>query len=173
MTLIEPAVEPAEPPKSISATSTTAANSPHALKSALARPVVVIIETVWKTACRTASSPAYRSRASSSTRSSTDPTASRPMYSRNSSSRTNTPGWRRSSARYVSAKFAPATAMKNTITHCDAAAKPSTERGSVEKPPVGMVEKACATAWNRFICSSTPVQPSVASSAISTTVSPT
>ena len=60
-TLIDPAVEPAEPPGNISATISIAANgaiTSHSLKSVLAYPVVVMIDTVWKAAWRTASSPA-------------------------------------------------------------------------------------------------------------------
>jgi hypothetical protein len=36
--------------------------------------------------------------------------------------------------------------MKSAMTHWDEGAKPSIERGSVPKPPVGIVVKACATA---------------------------
>ena len=59
-TLSDPAVEPAEPPANISARSTmtvSGAGAVHAAKSALENPVVVMIETAWKTECRTASSP--------------------------------------------------------------------------------------------------------------------
>ena len=46
--------------------------------------------------------------------------------------------------------------MKSTITHCVAAAKPSIESAFVEKPAVGIVDSACANAWNGVISSSTP-----------------
>jgi hypothetical protein len=49
---MEPPVEPAEPPANMTATSVMAvsgATASHSLKSALAKPVVVIIETTWKT----------------------------------------------------------------------------------------------------------------------------
>ena len=60
--MIEPAVDPAEPPGNMSATMIIAANgatTSHSLKSVLAKPVVVMIETVWKTAWRTAASPSW------------------------------------------------------------------------------------------------------------------
>jgi hypothetical protein len=59
-TFSEPAVEPAEPPANISATSAmtaSGATAVHSLKSTLENPVVVMIETVWKIEFRTASSP--------------------------------------------------------------------------------------------------------------------
>ena len=56
-TLIEPAVEPAEPPTNISAKSVRRQSAGQRAKSALAKPVVVMIETVWKTPARNAASP--------------------------------------------------------------------------------------------------------------------
>ncbi len=52
--------------------------------------------------------------------------------------------------------------MKRTITHWLAAANASTDRGSGEKPPVGRVVKAWATALKGLMRSSTPVQPKTA-----------
>ena len=46
-TLIEPLVEPAEALTNMSPTSVSAVNDVHWLKSAVAKPVVVIIETAW------------------------------------------------------------------------------------------------------------------------------
>ena len=46
--MTEPEVELAEPPKNITATRTMTANSGQRLKSAPTAPVVVIIETAWK-----------------------------------------------------------------------------------------------------------------------------
>ena len=44
------------------------------------------------------------------------------------------------------AKFIPATSMNAMTAHWLAAPKASSERGSVENPPVGSVVNACATA---------------------------
>ena len=63
-----------------------------------------------------------------------------------------------------------AIAMKSASTHWELGAKGSTERGSVPKPPVGIVPKACATAWYRFIRSSTPVHPKAARMRMSSAV---
>jgi hypothetical protein len=52
-----PAVEPAEALTSMPPTRTNVVSTVHWLKSAFAYPVVVKIETVLKTACRTAASP--------------------------------------------------------------------------------------------------------------------
>ena len=52
-TLIDPAVDPAEPPGNMRATiraRSAGASRSHSLKSVLANPVVVMIETVWKAA---------------------------------------------------------------------------------------------------------------------------
>ena len=49
-TLIDPAVEPAEPPTNMSAKRVSSATDGQRAKSALAMPVVVTIETVWKNA---------------------------------------------------------------------------------------------------------------------------
>ena len=53
-TLIEPDVEPAEPPTNISAKSVSAVSDGQRAKSAFAKPVVVMIETAWKTGLRMA-----------------------------------------------------------------------------------------------------------------------
>ena len=53
-----------------------------------------------------------------------------------------------------SAKFVPAKSMNTAIIHCDAGAKGSIERGSVEKPPVPIVVNEWATALNRVMRSS-------------------
>ena len=63
--------------------------------------------------------------------------------------------------------------MKSASTHCDAGAYPSSERGSIPKPPVGIAEKAYATALKRLIRSSTPVQPNTARIPIRIAVSAT
>jgi hypothetical protein len=55
--LIEPVVEPAEPPANMSAKSVRRQSTGHVAKSRLAKPVVVMMETVWKTPARTAASP--------------------------------------------------------------------------------------------------------------------
>ena len=60
--------------------------------------------------------------------------------------------------------------MNTTITHCVAAANGSIERASGENPAVAIVANECATALKRSIRGSTPVQPSVASTAISIAV---
>jgi hypothetical protein len=44
------------------------------------------------------------------------------------------------------------------------------ERASVEKPPVGIVENAWATASNKLIAASTPVQPRTARTSVSSAV---
>ena len=49
-TLTPPAVEPAQPPTNMSSSSTAFENIGHRLKSALAKPVVVITEAHWKAA---------------------------------------------------------------------------------------------------------------------------
>ena len=67
----------------------------------------------------------------------------------------------------------PASTMKTTTTHWLAAAKGSSERGSGEKPPVGRVVNACATALKRFIRSSTPVSPNTVRMSASAAVSAT
>ena len=75
-------------------------------------------------------------------------------------------------ARYMSAKFVPATSMKIAIAHCVAGAKSSTERFSVEKPAVETAPNAWATARNRSIRGSMPVQPNMASVPIAIAVMP-
>ncbi len=74
--MTEPPVEPAEPPTNISATSVISASADQKLKSALAKPVVVIIETAWKTDSRTAASPSAMPSVQSSSPSSAEPPAS-------------------------------------------------------------------------------------------------
>ena len=61
----------------ISATMTTVANSVHWLKSVVAKPVVVIVETRVKTLCRKAASPRKKPSAQSSTRRTTEASAAR------------------------------------------------------------------------------------------------
>ncbi len=56
----------------------------------------------------------------------------------------------------------PASTMNTTITHWLAALNASTDLASGEKPPVGSVVKACATALNGSMRSSIPVQPKIA-----------
>ena len=49
--------------------------------------------------------------------------------------------------------------MKSAITHCVIGAKSSSERGSVEKPPSGIVVSACAIASKGESSSSSPLSP--------------
>ena len=56
----------------------------------------------------------------------------------------------------MSTKFAPATAMKSTRIHCAAAESSCADPGRVEKPPVGIVENAYASAWYGVVTSSIP-----------------
>ena len=58
--MIAPLVDPADPPKSIAKTRIISANAGQPMKSTLAYPVVVIIETTWKVAPLIASSPSAR-----------------------------------------------------------------------------------------------------------------
>ncbi len=51
ISLIPPAVEPAEPPENISPKNTTVRNGVQPVKSALTKPVVVTTETTWNNAC--------------------------------------------------------------------------------------------------------------------------
>ena len=48
-TLIEPVVEPAEPPTNMSAKSVSRRSTGHSAKSVVANPVVVMIEIAWNT----------------------------------------------------------------------------------------------------------------------------
>jgi hypothetical protein len=112
------------------------------LKSALAKPVVVIIVTVLNTALRTAGSPLKMSARSSATSTTADAHTSRTTPTRASSSRRSARGLRPTIAANSSAKFVPATTMKNTTTHCVAGANGSSERGSGEKPAVAIVANA-------------------------------
>ena len=60
-------------------------------------------------------------------------------------------------ARYMSAKLAPARTMKSARIHCASAENALGRAGpAVEKPPVGIVEKACARASYGVIASSIP-----------------
>ena len=63
--------------------------------------------------------------------------------------------------------------MKSTITHWLAGANGSTDRACGENPPVGIVVKACAAAWNSLMSGSTPVQPNIARIANWRAVKPT
>jgi hypothetical protein len=63
--------------------------------------------------------------------------------------------------------------MKGTIAHWVAAPNASIERPSGEKPPVGMVVKACATASKKLMLGSMSVKARNESTAISARVSPT
>ena len=56
-TLMELPVEPADPPTNMSAKSESRRRGGQRAKSALASPVVVMIETTWNVAERTAASP--------------------------------------------------------------------------------------------------------------------
>ena len=76
--MIDPEVDPAEPPTNISANSVSSATAGQRAKSALAMPVVVTIDTVWKKAERTASSPVAIPSPQSITVSATVATRSRP-----------------------------------------------------------------------------------------------
>jgi hypothetical protein len=74
--LIEPLVDPADAPMSVTPRSTSDVSGGHAAQSALAKPVVVIIDTVLKTAWRTASSPDRTSALRRPTRTTADAMAS-------------------------------------------------------------------------------------------------
>ncbi len=73
----------------------------------------------------------------------------------------------------MSAKFAPAIAMKSARIHCDSAEKLAAESGCVEKPPVGIVENECASASYGVMSSSIPTTQSDESMSTWTSVSPT
>jgi hypothetical protein len=143
------------------------------LKSELAKPVVVIIEVVLNTPCRTAEAPASVSALRSSTTTIADANKSTTAPTRTSSSRASRRGRLVTKTAYISAKFVPATSMKTVIVHCEAGANGSIERGSVENPAVASVANACAVALKRSIRGSTFVHPSTASAAISSAVKAT
>ena len=71
--MIEPPVEPADGPTNISSSSVIVASAPHAVESAVPKPVVVI-DTDWKAPSRNASSPLAKPPASSSSVTSAEPT---------------------------------------------------------------------------------------------------
>ena len=64
----------------------------------------------------------------------------------------------------------PARNMNSAMIHWAAGEKPSSESAFGEKPPVGIVAKAWASAWYGVIASSIPSQPSEASRSVSSTV---
>jgi hypothetical protein len=97
--LIEPPVDPAEPPTNISATIVSNASVVHVLKSAVANPVVVRTDTAWNTPVRTADVLPARSSVSRTRIRSADPATRSTAYSRSSWSRNAARGWRRSSVR--------------------------------------------------------------------------
>ena len=120
-TLIEPVVEPAEPPANMSAKSVRSEMTGQSAKSAVANPVVVMTETDWKTAARTASSPSaipyphsWTSSAIEARRRRTPGTAGTPRRAR------TTRGRRRTRPRKRSTKFTPARSMKSAMIHCAA-----------------------------------------------------
>ena len=55
MTLVPPAVEPEQPPMTMAASRRTWVTGSQTSKSAVAKPVVVMIETTWKAEVRIAS----------------------------------------------------------------------------------------------------------------------
>ena len=61
----------------------------------------------------------------------------------------------------------PARNMKSAMIHCASGEKPSSESAWVEKPPVGIVVNAWASASYGVIASSIPSQPSDASRSVS------
>ena len=63
--------------------------------------------------------------------------------------------------------------MKSAMIHWVAAENAAIEFTCVEKPPVGIVVNACASASYGVIASSMPSHPSDASRSASTAVSPT
>ena len=73
---MDPLVEPAEALTITAPKSTSEVSEVHSLKSLLANPVVVIIDTVLKTALRTASLPPRMSALRSSMRTISEATAS-------------------------------------------------------------------------------------------------
>ena len=99
--MIEPAVEPAEPPTNISASSTSSVTVGQTAKSAFTIPVVVMIETAWKNPVRIDSSPSATPCPQSIAARAIEASATSPTYSRSSSSRTTRPGCLRTNARYM------------------------------------------------------------------------
>ncbi len=91
---------------------------------------------------------------------------------RSSSSRITAPGRRRTMPRYSSAKLTPPMSMNATITQRTVEPNAPIDCGSGEKPPVGIVVSAWATALKRSMAGSTPVQPSTARITASVTVRP-
>ena len=61
--------------------------------------------------------------------------------------------------------------MNSATTHCVIGANGSSERGSVEKPPSGIVVSAWPIAWNGSMRSSRPVSPITSRSPKRTSVS--
>ena len=94
ISLIEPLVDPAEAPSSVTPNSTIDVSAVQSAKSALANPVVVIIDTVLNTPARIASSPSSTSWLASPTITTSEAAANSPSATRNSSSRRNTPSCR-------------------------------------------------------------------------------
>ena len=66
----------------------------------------------------------------------------------------------------------PASNMKSAMIHWAPGENAAIESACVEKPPVGIVAKACASASYGVIASSRPSQPSEASSRVNRIVSP-
>lgn len=125
--------------------STRSGSAGHWLKSALANPVVVIIEAVLKTASRTACSPCtLPSRSSAKDGGGGD--REQPEVGSELLVAGEGAILRRTIPTYSRAKFVPAAIMNSAIVRCVAGANASMERASVENPPVPSVVNECATA---------------------------
>ena len=121
-TLIEPPVEPAEPPTNMSAKSASS-SSGRPEREVGARHTRRRHDRDRLERRRAAPLPRPRRcrMPQSIAVSATDAPTTSATYSRNSSSRASTRGRRRTTARYMSAKFAPAMTMKSARIHCAAA----------------------------------------------------
>jgi hypothetical protein len=93
--LIEPLVDPAEAPTSVRPKRTRPVTGGQRLKSVLAKPVVVIIDTVLKMPWRTASAPEKHVLAEQATITTVHAMRSTANSTRSSSSRSSRPGRRR------------------------------------------------------------------------------
>jgi hypothetical protein len=144
--LIDPLVDPAEALRKVTPTSTRVASAGQALKSTLAKPVVVIIDAVLKKPWRTASPPLSVPVLVSATTTTAEATTSRTRYARSSSSRASAAGRRRTIPANMSAKFVPAKDHRRRDDPLRRRGERLDRPASGEKPPVATVVSACATA---------------------------
>src|SRR5690606_38154057 len=134
-TFTEPLADPAQAPANISSNRVNVASVPHVDQSRVAKPVVVVTDTVWNTACRTPPNPSTSPSANSSAPRTAVATASRARYRRSSSSRAAARTWRSAASRYSRSRFTPATAISPHSTHCVTGASPRAESASGANPP--------------------------------------